>query len=270
MAGFSASIASKTAWTGRLGVEHQRNVAHHRREPRRHPRPGQRQRRQGLGVQLEQRPAAAAARICCSHRGAARRASRPRAPSDAGRGPSARVERGMRRGLEAQRSGAHSASRSALTSKKSTARGGAPHCSSSARAEGRRGDAHRLAHAAHRERPVRRRRIAQEHAPDLEHADARHLAVVVVLDIRRPASRSGVVRITDCWLAIGLSRRIGFGSPAKSASQRGSTKLKLITSRYSRGGEALAQRRAGAPCLRRAAACVAATRGGCAAMRSKP
>src|SRR5207249_7380082 len=42
-----------------------------------------------------------------------------------------------------------------------------------------------------------------------------------------------LVRITDWWLAIGLSSRIGFAAPEKSASQAGSTKLKLITDRKS-------------------------------------
>ena len=55
-----------------------------------------------------------------------------------------------------------------------------PTAPASAGAEGRGRDAHRLAHAATSQRAVRRRRIAQEHAADLEHPDARQLAVEVV------------------------------------------------------------------------------------------
>ena len=87
------------------------------------------------------------------------------------------------------------------------------------------------------------------------------------LSISEPIS---VVRITDCWLAIGLSRRIGFASPAKSASQRRLDEAEVDHFAVVARGEPLAQRVQAALRLRAPAACVAAARGGCAAMRSKP
>ena len=38
------------------------------------------------------------------------------------------------------------------------------------------------------------------------------------------------VRMTEAWLAMGFSSRTGLASPARSASQAGSTKAKLMVS----------------------------------------
>ena len=112
----------------------------------------------------------------------------------------------------AARSGAIKASRSAFTSKKSTARGARfpllvqrrPERRARRRASagaGRATDSGPSGAAASRRktRPTSNTRMRGD------------LARVVASHVRRPASRSALVRMTECWLAIGLSSRIGFG-----------------------------------------------------------
>ena len=168
-------------------------------------------------------------------------------------------------------SGAHSASRSRLhVEEVHRARRRRP---TARRAPGRtppRRCASAGARRATDERAVRRRRVAQEHAADLEDADARRPCArgcTCTFATSEPISERAHHRLlagdrVEQADRVRLAGEIGFPGRLDEAEV---DHLAVVAR-----GQALAQRVQRAPAAPAPAACAPATRGGCAAMRSKP
>ena len=253
---------------GSLGVEHHGDVAHHNGEPRRTSRGRgsgtcrQRVRRRArtatgaCGSSYLLQPArmqlADPARAACRRR--ARRAERP--------GCSA----GCAARLEAQlRAARHERLEVALDVEEIDRALGAFPLLARRRAVGQprrcaSAGARRATESGPSSAPGSRRNTR----PDLEHAHARHLAVhgcTHHVDQRADQRSSASPR---CWLAIGLSRRIGSALPAKSRSQRRLDEAEVDHLLVVRGRQPLAQDVQPSAVVSGAGSIAAAARGGCA------